>query len=109
MDKQEVEVSIAEVSKETLEYKEALIFAFLGLLCLQGEANIAQSVTGASQDCIGGSIHLPCIWWHCMICISLDWSEVKHIVVIIMPSIASDTVTSKDASLVVESLLMAAL
>lgn len=41
------------------EYKEAMIFAFLGLHTLLGRTNTLTSVTGARQPCIGGSIHLP--------------------------------------------------
>ena len=41
------------------DFKEAMIFAFLGLQALLGKTNTLTSVTGASQSCIGGSIHLP--------------------------------------------------
>ena len=42
--------------KLLLEYKEALIFAFLGLLKLRGEINVLSSVTGASLDHSSGMI-----------------------------------------------------
>ena len=41
-----------------VDYKEALIFAFLGLLRLNGEVNCLRSVTGAREDCCGGCVYL---------------------------------------------------
>ena len=43
---------------EVVSFKEALIFAFLGALRWRGEHNCLRSVTGASQDNIGGAIYL---------------------------------------------------
>ena len=40
----------------TVNYKEALIFAFLGLLRIQGRNNTLASVTGAPRDHAGGTV-----------------------------------------------------
>jgi len=41
-----------------IEFKEALIFAFLGVLRMQGETNVLRSVTGAVSDSCSGAVHL---------------------------------------------------
>jgi anhydro-N-acetylmuramic acid kinase len=46
-------------SPTIIDYKEALIFAFLGVLRMRGEANCLSSVTGATKDAIGGAVYLP--------------------------------------------------
>lgn len=43
--------------KATIDYKEALIFAFLGFLRANGWCNCLASVTGASRDCVGGGMY----------------------------------------------------
>ncbi len=45
--------------ERTVDLKEALLFAFLGLMRWRGEANTLSSVTGASRDSIGGAVYLP--------------------------------------------------
>jgi len=42
-----------------VNYKEALVFAFLGLLRIKGKPNCLASVTGASHNVSGGAIYLP--------------------------------------------------
>ncbi len=44
---------------EIINFKEALIFGFLGVLWLRGEINILSSVTGAMQDHSSGMLYLP--------------------------------------------------
>lgn len=44
--------------KTTINYKEAIVFAFLGVRFLREEINCMSSVTGASKDTIGGVMHL---------------------------------------------------
>lgn len=44
---------------QLIDFKEALIFALLGALFLEGEPNCIASVTGASKDVCGGVLHRP--------------------------------------------------
>lgn len=44
---------------ELIEFKEALVFGFLGLLKIRNEINVLSSVTGASRDTSSGVIHSP--------------------------------------------------
>ncbi len=46
-------------SKETIEFKEALIFGLLGILKVRGENNCLASVTGAKYDHSSGKIFHP--------------------------------------------------
>ncbi|RBN49595.1 anhydro-N-acetylmuramic acid kinase [Flavobacterium psychrolimnae] len=46
-------------SAKILEFKEALIFALLGILKLRGEINVLSSVTGAKTDHSSGMIYSP--------------------------------------------------
>lgn len=43
--------------EETIDFKEALIFAFLGVLHLENIPNCLPSVTGASKAVVGGVMH----------------------------------------------------
>jgi len=42
----------------TVDFKEAVVFAFLGLRCVLGLVNIDSAVTGSALDTISGAIHL---------------------------------------------------
>ncbi len=44
---------------KTVNYKEALVFAYLGLLRMQEKPNCLSSVTGAAHNVIGGAVYLP--------------------------------------------------
>lgn len=44
--------------KDIVDYKEALIFAFLGYLRIDEKPNCLRSVTGAKRDNIGGAVYL---------------------------------------------------
>lgn len=43
--------------QETVEFKEAILMALVGVLRVRGEANCLASVTGAQRDNIGGAIY----------------------------------------------------
>ena len=51
-----VSIDISIPNDTLINYKEALIFAFLGLLRLKGEINCLSSVTGAERDSSSGLI-----------------------------------------------------
>ena len=51
---QNLEIIIPD--KKTLEFKEALIFALLGVLKLRNEINVLSSVTGAKRNHSSGTI-----------------------------------------------------
>lgn len=52
-------VQLEDAPAMVVDFKEALIFAFLGLQTLLGRPNVLASVTGAAYSNLGGSIHLP--------------------------------------------------
>lgn len=47
---------IIKPNNELINNKEAMIFAFLGLLRLRGETNVLKTVTGASEDSCSGHL-----------------------------------------------------
>lgn len=53
------EMNIVIPAPKILEFKEALIFALLGVLKLRNEINVLSSVTGASHDHSSGNIFSP--------------------------------------------------
>ena len=52
-------IEIIIPKKEIIEFKEALIFALMGVLRMRNEINILSSVTGASNNSSGGVVYLP--------------------------------------------------
>ena len=55
----EAGMTVEQTDEETVDYKEALVFAYMGLRCLLGNENVFASTTGARENNIAGSIHLP--------------------------------------------------
>lgn len=51
-------MAIVVPESSLVEFKEALIFAFLGVLRMRGETNVVRSVTGAVSDSCSGTIYL---------------------------------------------------
>ena len=43
---------------ETIDFKEAIVFAFLGVLRMRGEINCLKNVTGATVDSCGGCVYM---------------------------------------------------
>lgn len=54
--KRQTKAIISVPNANIIEFKEALIFAYLGLLRLEGKANCLSSVTGATHDVSGGAL-----------------------------------------------------
>jgi anhydro-N-acetylmuramic acid kinase len=52
-------VELVWPEKSIIDFKEALIMAFIGVLKIRNEINCLASVTGAKNDCVLGEIHIP--------------------------------------------------
>lgn len=55
----ESDISVIIPSDDIINFKEAIIFGFLGVRYLEGKTNTISSVTGALENVIGGVLHLP--------------------------------------------------
>ncbi len=52
-------VEVAVTEKQLIEFKEATVFALMGVLRLENKTNVLSSVTGAKCDSSSGVIYLP--------------------------------------------------
>ena len=59
------QVKVVLPTKKLIDFKEALIFALMGVLRWEGKINCLSSVTGAKADCIGGVVYYPISWPGC--------------------------------------------
>ena len=55
--KQKALTEVIVPEQDIIDYKEALIFAYLGVLYMEAEPNCLSSVTGASEDVVGGVMY----------------------------------------------------
>ena len=53
------DIEIVLPSKQLISFKEAMVFAFMGLLRMEGQTNVLSSVTGAKKDSCSGVIYIP--------------------------------------------------
>ena len=51
------DVKIVITDKKLINFKEAMVFAFLGVLRMRNEINCYQSVTGAMEDSVVGVVY----------------------------------------------------
>ncbi len=56
--KQKTECQLVIPDQQTIQFKEAILFAFLGYLRLHQKINTLAAVTGASEDSIGGAVYI---------------------------------------------------
>lgn len=52
--KQKSDTDIIIPEQDIIDYKEAIVFAYLGVLFMEAQPNCLSSVTGASEDVVGG-------------------------------------------------------
>ncbi|WP_394749988.1 anhydro-N-acetylmuramic acid kinase [Spongiimicrobium salis] len=52
-------IQVVVPSSELIEFKEALVFALMGVLRIEREINVLSSVTGAKRDSSSGVVYLP--------------------------------------------------
>ena len=52
-------VEVVLPNKTLIAYKEALVFALMGVLRLEGKTNVLKSVTGATSDSCSGEVFFP--------------------------------------------------
>jgi anhydro-N-acetylmuramic acid kinase len=55
--KKKIDIELVIPSNDLIEFKEALIFAFLGVLRMENQINTLKEVTGAMSNSIGGAIY----------------------------------------------------
>jgi len=53
---QQLQIEVMVPDEKLIQYKEAMIMAFMGVLRWRQEYNVLSSVTGASRDSIGGAL-----------------------------------------------------
>ena len=52
-------IEVVVPHKTLIAYKEALVFALMGVLRLEGKTNVLKSVTGATTDSCSGEVFFP--------------------------------------------------
>lgn len=55
--KKKIDIELVIPSNDLIQFKEALIFAFLGVLRMENQINTLKEVTGAKNNSIGGAIY----------------------------------------------------
>ncbi|RIV69773.1 anhydro-N-acetylmuramic acid kinase [Flagellimonas aequoris] len=53
------DIEVVIPTKTLIAYKEALVFALMGVLRLEGKTNVLKSVTGATSDSCSGEVFFP--------------------------------------------------